>query len=277
MYNPFLLTNNRRNLADNAVLVYSETMRLWLLVFFSFLFVLPGQAQGAVELAYKQGGLLLTLQVNAARMVSITGLPFAGEHWFDAKSHTLIVQNPEDAEMYRVAPDMFTSAEATAKRLGDTSSAFGQPATRWQLYGGNNGEKICSFIIASPNLAQQARLSVGDIARLNAALVHLYALPHSVCDTQIIPAALSRMIGLPVYEAASNGTITELSTFHATDGFEGPEANTGVPLSPLAHLRFLLRQLDPADRDAFEQASVHLPIGQQLKSLQNLLQQEENL
>ena len=148
------------------------------------------------EGTYNKQPFYVTARPGQTTMLDLN-LPLGGHFAYNQQQAVTYIQPPESQQVFRVPARLQTNlAEAHFEKVGPGPALAGYPSTQWRLI---VNRKLCAEIYASQQAGKDWGVNLSDVTNVMQALTDLHDIHDSLgCLRFAVPAALGRMIGLPL-------------------------------------------------------------------------------
>ncbi|HEX2859703.1 MAG TPA: hypothetical protein VHP58_05860 [Alphaproteobacteria bacterium] len=235
-------------------------------------FASPAHAVEALRLTYDAAGSPVTFERDNAGTIQVDGLPYPGLVLYRPSNGVVYYQHPDIPKWISVPTGTAVGVSATLAKGAAWEKWQDQPSYRYDLKVTDNGvQEDCGPLYASPGAGVQAGLNVADIWRILTAVAWLNAGKAApACDRLVAEPAHGQAAGLPIHFNGPNGEwqLKELARTGVAKIDLPPAAE---PVDEQARLDLMLRQFGPDERKKFLTQYSSLPLGQQVKLLEDAL------
>jgi len=230
------------------------------------------------EGTYNKQPFYVTARPGQTTMLDLN-LPLGGHFAYNQQQAVTYIQPPESQQVFRVPARLQTNlAEAHFEKVGPGPALAGYPSTQWRLI---VNRKLCAEIYASQQAGKDWGVNLSDVTNVMQALTDLHDIHDSLgCLRFAVPAALGRMIGLPLQVRGGFGewVINRVSA-SKEDPNVLPDAllAQAKPLTDAVRLQYVQAQILPQSLAAFKNAVMgkNLPLAMQLKTLGTLWRRQD--
>lgn len=236
-------------------------------------------SDAAVRLEMEENGQKTVVIADGKGLAKLANHPFKSEFYYDTSNGNFYVELDEGFTYFIGTYGLETvptgALQAKTAEQGKTYAKFkGKP---WNLRADN---EECGTVYTNKTLSQVTKMDMSDIAAINLALSHIYALDEkksSKCQAYKIPSMLGNWVGFPIGFISKEGVESKLIS-HNSVHLEKPFHITkfATPLNTVAHINILKRELTAESKTHFSHIEKRLK-GQpeiQLKTIKKILKRQ---